>query len=365
MDDRTFRNHLDQLKTAVPGSEVAGAFGLSGKGKRYFCPECQAGGGKTPDLAVSAKGFKCFKCGSGGDVIDLVVMVGRMSKAEAIRWLEDHAGIASLSPKEKGLSPGMGRPPKSRPEPSLTAAVELKAKIEAVPANGEGAELYAAFLQDVCRPLKGTPGAKYLTGRGIAAGVADRAGIRYCNDLSGLWELADRKRIKAAGLSSFYVFQKERLPFLVFPYIREGTPVFIKGRSLLSKDDADRQQVPRFLNTGGQVPCLWNHDAVAGADQVMICEGEIDALTAIIAGYAGVGLPGWSHWKTDWTKDFTGKDVILVLDGDEAGRKGAQLVAESFIRTGLSVPLQIVLDEGKDLNDVFHESMKERKTTEG
>ena len=33
------------------------------------------------------------------------------------------------------------------------------------------------------------------------------------------------------------------------------------------------------------------------AARVLICEGEIDALTAIQAGQVGVGLPGWSHFK--------------------------------------------------------------------
>lgn len=46
--------------------DMAAALGLHGKGKRFFCPACQSGGGKTPDLAVSDKGFKCFKCGTAG-----------------------------------------------------------------------------------------------------------------------------------------------------------------------------------------------------------------------------------------------------------------------------------------------------------
>ena len=88
-----------------------------------------------------------------------------------------------------------------------------------------------------------TPGAEYLEDRGIAVDVADRYGIRFCSDLSGLWTLADRKKNKAARLSSLYVFQKAGLPFLAFPYIRRGRPVFIKTRCLLSKDEADRREL--------------------------------------------------------------------------------------------------------------------------
>ena len=213
-------------------------------------------------------------------------------------------------------------------------------------------DLYDAFLKTVCRSIYATPGAKYLASRGIDAETADQRGVRYCPDLAGLWKLAGT--IKAAGLSALYVFQKAGLPILVFPYIRAGRPVFIKTRCLLSKDEADRRQVPRFLNTGGLVPCLWNHDAIEAAGRVLICGGEIDALTAIQAGQVGVGLPGWSHFKDAWIMDFRGKDVVLVMDADEAGRD----IVGRFIWAGLPAPRRLILDQGKGLNDFYQLTKK-------
>lgn len=81
----------------------------------------------------------------------------------------------------------------------------------------------------------------------------------------------------------------------------------------------------------------------------LICEGEIDALTAIQAGEIGVGLPGWSHWKDAWIGDFKGKDVVLVMDADDAGRKGTRDIAGRFIRAGIPAPRQLILDEGEGL----------------
>jgi site-specific DNA-methyltransferase (adenine-specific) len=80
--------------------------------------------------------------------------------------------------------------------------------------------------------------------------------------------------------------------------------------------------------------------AFEGAGRVLICEGEIDALTAILAGQVGVGLPGWSHFKDAWIGDFRGKDVILVLDADEAGQKGTRDIARRFIRAASADPGQ-------------------------
>ena len=77
--------------------------------------------------------------------------------------------------------------------------------------------------------------------------------------------------------------------------------------------------IPRFLNTGGRVLFLWNHGVLDGADRVMIYEGEIDALTAI-----------------------------------EAGQKGTRDIAGRFIRPELPAPRQLILDQGKDLNEFYH-----------
>ena len=79
----------------------------------------------------------------------------------------------------------------------------------------------------------------------------------------------------------------------------------------------------------------------------------MDALTALQAGHVGVGLPGWSHWKDAWTKDFRGKDVLLVLDADAAGEKGTRDIARRFVRAGLPAPRRFPLDMGKDLNEFY------------
>ena len=352
MTDAAFRDHIAALKAASHGPDIAVALGLRGRGKRFFCPLCQADGGKTPDLSIFDLGFKCYKCGQTGDIIDLVVLAGRMSKSDAIRYLEGRTGL-------KGSRGGLNRGQVVNRPPIASNALKKAIKSED---GADHADLYDAFLGQVCQPVFGTPGAAYLEGRGIATAVADRYAVRYCPDLNGLWSLADRSVIKAAGLSSLYVFQKAGLPVLVFPYIRKGRTVFIKTRCLLSKDDADRREVPRFLNTGGKVPCLWNHDAVADAGQVIICEGEIDALSAIMAGLVGVGLPGWSHWKDVWTRDFIGKDVRLVMDADAAGQKGVADIARRFMKAGLPCPLEWKLAGGTDLNDAWRYFMKDGKT---
>jgi DNA primase len=349
MDEKAFRVYVDRMKEAVNGRSVAERLGLHGDRTRFYCPSCQRDGGKSPDLVVYDNGFKCFKCGQAGDVIDLFVLSG-MSRAAAINELEAMTGMARKNgPARTSTSQTIGRP-------SATS----KGKIQ--PSTPKDlAAIYSRFLDDVCRPLHGTPGEEYLAKRGIAANTAAIARVRYCHDLDGIWTLADKATVMASGLSKLYLFQKAGLPFLVFPYIKDGQPVFIKGRCLLSKDDADRQGTPRFLNTGGAIPCLWNHDAIKTAAMVLICEGEIDALTVMevdIRDQVGVGLPGAKNFKAEWVSDFVGKDVILAMDDDKAGWEGAESIARQFVKAGLPPPRKFPLRGGLDFNEYFLEVMR-------
>ena len=355
MDDMDFRNHIERIKAAVRMDDAAKVIGLQGQGGRFFCPGCQKNGGKTPDLQMYDQGFKCFKCGEGGDVIDLFVLAGR-SKADAIADLERIAGIER--PHGSRMN-SIQKTPKKRmddiPKADGCRVNNAKKDGDDILSTAKRSALYAAFLKDVCLPIHSTPGAEYLNRRGIDDQIAASCGIRYCPDPSLIWDMADKETIKASGLSAFYAYQKAALPFLVFPYIRDGSPVYLKARILLSKEEADQKGIQRFMNTGGRVPCLWNHDAIAKADRVMICEGEMDALTAVQMNHVAVGLPGWSHWKDEWIDDFKGKDVILFLDADDKGDKGVLDIARSFIRAGLPPPRQITLKdgEGKDLNEFY------------
>lgn len=360
-NDSDFRRHVDDLKAAMPGSAVASAFGLTGRGKRFFCPACQPEGGKTPDLDIFDLGFRCYKCGRSGDVVDLVGFLGNMSAGDSIRWLESRTGIDRTG-QTSGRRPIVDSRPVSMPSRTIQ-------KTATMPADAQ-IQRYIGFLKGWCRriiddgsdPLAskrfgsdGNPAAEYLSGRGIDPVVAHRHGVRYLNTV-GYYQQADGKDIESYGLKSLALFAMKNIDAIVFPYLYNRNPVFLKFRSMLSKTEADQLGIPRFLNSSGPVPCLWNHDIIRDADRILICEGEIDALSAICAGHPAVGLPGWSHWKDQWVADFDEKDVLLVMDADAAGDEGVKSIAASFGRAGRPVPRQIVLPAGLDLNDYLRKA---------
>lgn len=285
------------------------------------------------------------------------MLAGNMSFPEALAFLKTNYSLDS--------PPSKGRTSSTRSEWSSQSKGDHKSFAYSQIQSTEEENfitLYEAFLTNLCVPLMQTPGGMYLEERGIRATVADAYGVRYCPDFSPIWELASREQIKISGLSSFYAFQKHKLPFLVFPYLKQGKPLFLKARCLLSKSDAQALQISRFLNSRGTVPCLWNHDSIDKATQVLICEGEIDALSAITFGYVSVGLPGWAHWKDIWVRDFFQKEVFLVLDADPAGRAGALAIARQFERVALPRPRQVFLEEGRDLNDTLRAERTQANT---
>lgn len=84
---------------------------------------------------------------------------------------------------------------------------------------------------------------------------------------------------------------------------------------------------------------------------IVVCEGEIDCITAVQAGIPAVGIPGASAWKAHYRTLFEGYErVIILADNDDkgAGEEFAKKVAEE-----VPAPAIIKLPEGEDVNSFY------------
>ncbi len=95
-------------------------------------------------------------------------------------------------------------------------------------------------------------------------------------------------------------------------------------------------------------------------DEIIICEGEWDALLTIQHGFPAVTRTGSaSTWDTSWGKLFQGKTVYLVHDMDHEGqganRKIAQMLAPVATVHIVKLPYSVVPKHGKDLTDYWKE----------
>jgi hypothetical protein len=77
----------ERVRDQAAVQKIAGDLGLRGSGRHFFCPGCQPEGGETPELAIQAGGFECFRCGARGDVVGLVKLARGCDLDQAIAWL--------------------------------------------------------------------------------------------------------------------------------------------------------------------------------------------------------------------------------------------------------------------------------------
>ena len=126
-----------------------------------------------------------------------------------------------------------------------------------------------------------------------------------------------------------------------YPYVdADGQPVFEVWR--MEAPDGSGKKFTQVQPDGtyglkgiGRRP-LYRLPAVLTAVQhgkpILLVEGEKDVDTAEQLGWvATTNCGGASAWKPEYVEVLTNADVVLVPDNDDAGRKWAQVVAESLV----------------------------------
>ena len=92
-------------------------------------------------------------------------------------------------------------------------------------------------------------------------------------------------------------------------------------------------------------------------DEIMLVEGEMDAILANQMGYKAVTVTGGAGtWKSKWGELFKNKIVNIVYDIDEAGQKGAQKIARLLLpHTEVVKVIDLPINEPKngDITDYF------------
>lgn len=127
----------------------------------------------------------------------------------------------------------------------------------------------------------------------------------------------------------------------------DGNDSFIKSRNLNYKEDGEE---PKYKNSVGSHATLFNYHAVKNAPNIVLCEGEIDALRLTQSGIPALASSGGAGtFKDDWAKQLCNKNIWVCYDNDDPGKIGAKKVLELIPHAR-----GIVLPEGiKDICDYF------------
>lgn len=167
------------------------------------------------------------------------------------------------------------------------------------------------------------------------------------NDPSGLQWLYDRgipdNLIKEYCLGITY---DEQGRFITFPYFKDDKWVNIKYRSLPPLAKAFRVK-PKHEKP------LYNLIALKAYEDMIIVEGEIDCLSAIVMGFKNVvSLPqGANNFAPDHWDALVGcRYIYFILDSDGAGRAGVKKIA---YRLGADRCYDVRIPGGYDVNDLL------------
>lgn len=134
-----------------------------------------------------------------------------------------------------------------------------------------------------------------------------------------------------------------------------GEAVNIRFYQLDPSDD--RRKIWSVLGHGE--PVLYPISILDGNREIVLCEGEWDALLTIQKGFAAVTRTGAAKvWKDSWNPHFEDKCVYLCHDMDEPGQIGNLKVQAALKDYAAEVkivklPYRVVPKNGKDLTDFW------------
>lgn len=273
---------------------------------------------------VERGAFKCWTCPDvKGDVIDFVRLWGKMDWKEAVEFLGTCSGAIE--------NQSYHRVERKRPELRDEHITVLEA-------------LYSLTnrLDSKCRD--------YLSGRGVDPDLAEYLGVRcMASPIQVRNELRELIGENHPGADVVFnergnlIFHMHRL---LFPYWDDNNRlVFMQGRDIYGKANIKEMAVHVYPT----VP--WIMKGVLDYPSIYVAEGVIDCLTLLTKGRPAIGLPGALSWQKSWIDRFKGKELILALDGDMAGRQGSKLILDSC--SGIEVRVRdLCIPDKQDVNSL-------------
>jgi DNA primase len=334
----------EQVRQATDIVDLVGSYlqlRREGRGYKALCPWHND---SRPSLQVNPErqSFKCWVCDIGGDVFSFIMKMESVEFPEALAMLADRAGIKL--PKRGG---GDGGP---------EGAFEEKRLLYQAMAWAE-----QQFHDFLLRSPDADKARQYLKSRGITSDSAKQFHLGYSPD-SWSW-LLDRARdtrftpkvLETIGLAirkeggGYYDRFRGRVLFSIRDV--QGRPVGVGGRILPGVTDPAKYinspETPLFSKSNLLYGLDQAKDALSKSRTAVVMEGYTDCLVAHQCGFRsavavlGTAL-GERHIKL--LQRFVDR-IVLVLDGDDAGRRRTDQILELFVAEHVDLRILTLPDE--------------------
>ncbi len=344
---------IDQIFSAANVEEVVGDYvklKRSGSGLGGLCPFHNE---KTPSFKVSPSLgiYKCFGCGRGGNVIDFVMELDKLTYPEALRHLASkyHIEIEEDQGNKEELSEQV------RLREGLYVALDYARKYfhETLLNDTEGKNIGLSYfrergltdqtIEDFGLGYGKNDWESFLTestSAGFDMEILERAGL-----------IKQRNRSEGDSEVSYYDAYRERVMFPIFNL--GGKVVGFGGRQLKAE-----KKSPKYINSPenevyhkSSVLYGLHHakKAIRIKENVFLVEGYLDVLMLFQSGIENVVATSGTSLTTDQVKLIKrfSDNVTMLYDGDPAGIKAAIRGVDLLLEGGLNVKV-VVFPEGED-----------------
>lgn len=327
---------------------IGGYFPLKRAGTTYkaLCPFHQE---RSPSFTVNPARqiFKCFGCGAGGSVFRFVMDYEHIDFTAAVKKLAEKAGIRiqmdELS-SEDVLRLGMR---------NRLLALHLEAA--------------SFFHRNLLKSPQAQIARDYLQSRGIHAETAKAWQIGYAPDGWNHFSNWARKagfsaqELIASGLvtqrdsenseSEYYDRFRARV---MFPICNDTGEVIAFSGRILEKDPkaakyVNSPETPLFSKGAVLFGIHRSKRALIQSNSAIVCEGQIDLITAFESGIQNVIAPQGTAFTSRQARILKRyvEEVVLCFDSDAAGEKAAERSLPSLLAEKLAVRI-VPLPKGQD-----------------
>ncbi len=307
--------------------EILQSKGISVKknGNGSYIGLCPFHDDKNPSLSISEKNgiwlWHCFGCHKGGTLIDFLRYEGKSFK-------DIYSEYGDSLPANTNYPD----------EPARDFDIR---------------QVLTQLIQFYHNSLKeNTPAQAYLESRGLLdKDLIDTFKIGYCDGSSAkllpssepiIFQLKDLGILNDKGNECFY----KSITVPIFD--DNGQLAGLYGRNI------DRKQ---HLYLKGPHKGVFNHRVFKSADEIILTESIIDALSLYNAGFKNVtasyGTSGWTESHLKLLRESDIKTIYIAYDNDESGDTSSLDLARELTKEGMTCR-RIYLPEGiKDVNDYF------------
>ena len=339
------RSVVDQVRQRTDLVELVGQYMPLRRAGMNWIARCPFHEERTPSFNVSAeRGFYfCFGCKASGDALRFYEQIEGVNFVEALRALAERAGVEL---------------PETRDPERIAEDRRQRDVGERLAAACESAAVY--FEQCLVNAPYGELARDALSERGISEELATRFRLGYAPARwDGLAEHLKAQRVspadaELAGLlmagrnGGWYDRFRHRLMFPVVD--RAGRVVAFSGRVLPVTEDMPEGLVPedagKYINSP-ETPLYKKSELLYGLGvartamrqkaEAILVEGNFDVVQMHQQGFNETVAPlgtSFTEAQARLLRRFA-ESVVLVFDGDEAGRKAARASHSVCAKAGL------------------------------